>query len=119
MKTPGPNHPIAIEQDPRHLRVVFAGKVVADTARALSLRETTYPGVVYVPRADADMRWFERTAHTTHCPYKGDASYFTLAAGGERAQDAVWSYEEPYPAVAAIKDHLAFYPQHVKIEPVD
>jgi uncharacterized protein (DUF427 family) len=118
MKMPGPNHPIAIEPDPRRLRVVFAGQVIADTARALSLRETTYPPVIYVPRDDVNMQWFERTAHKTHCPYKGDASYFALAAGGQRVEDAVWSYESPFPAVEAIKDHLAFYPQHVKIEPI-
>jgi uncharacterized protein (DUF427 family) len=119
MKEPGPDHPITIERDPRRLRVLFLGTPVAETDHALLLRESSYPPVVYVPREDADMSRFEPSARHTHCPYKGDASYFTLTAGRAAAQDAVWSYEQPFPAVAAIKDHLAFYPQHVTIEEIE
>lgn len=113
MKQPGPDHPIAIEPSGKRVRVRFAGAVVADTTEALVLREASYPPVYYIPRQHADMRLFTRTAHTTHCPYKGDASYFTIVADGRSAANAVWSYEQPYPAVAEIKEYLAFYPDRV------
>ncbi|RDV03911.1 DUF427 domain-containing protein [Undibacter mobilis] len=113
MKQPGADHPITISQDGTRVRVMFAGRMVADTTRALTLQEARYPSVYYIPREDADMTLFQRTAHTTHCPYKGDASYFTLSAEGRSAENAVWSYEAPYPAVAAIREHLAFYPNKV------
>jgi uncharacterized protein (DUF427 family) len=116
MKLPGPDHPITIAPASGRVVVRFGGEVVADTTHALELREASYPAVLYIPRGDARMGHFTRTAHATHCPYKGDASYFDLAAGGASAANVVWSYETPYPAMAAIKDHLAFYPQHVSIE---
>lgn len=116
MKLPGPDHPIAIEPATGRVVVRFGGTIVADTRAALELREASYKPVLYIPRADAQLAHFARTAHSTHCPYKGDASYFDLAAGAEKAANAVWSYETPYPAMAAIKEHLAFYPQHVSIE---
>ena len=78
----------------------FAGRVVADTTRALSLAEASYPPVQYIPRADVDMNLLARTAHATHCPYKGDAAYYSIAADGRTAENAVWTYEQPYPAVA-------------------
>lgn len=113
MKRPGPDHPITISQEGTRIRVVFAGRTVADTTRALTLKEARYPSVYYVPRADADMSLLTPTAHVTHCPYKGDASYFTISADGREAVNAVWSYEAPYPDVAGIKEHLAFYPDRV------
>ena len=113
MKLPGPDHPITITPAAGRVVVRFAGQIVADTRHALELREASYPAMLYIPRGDAAMSHFARTTHHTHCPYKGDASYFDLGAG---AANAVWSYEAPYPAMAAIKDHLAFYPQHVQIE---
>jgi len=113
MKEPGPDHPITISRNGRRVRVRFAGRTIADTTRALTLKEAHYPPVHYIPRADADMSAFTRTAHHTHCPYKGDASYFTLAADGRSAENAVWSYEQPFPAVAEIKEYLAFYPNRV------
>jgi uncharacterized protein (DUF427 family) len=113
MKEPGPDHPIAIAPNPRRVRVTFAGTVIADTTRALTLTEANYPPVHYVPRADADMGLLKPTAHASHCPYKGDASYFSIRASGRSAENAVWSYQQPYPAVKAIKDHLAFYPDRV------
>jgi uncharacterized protein (DUF427 family) len=106
-------HRITIEPNPKRVRVVFNARVVADTTRALTLREATLPPVQYVPRDDADMSLLERTDHRTHCPFKSDASYFTIRADGRVAENAVWTYEEPYPGVAAIKDHLAFYPDRV------
>lgn len=113
MRTPGPDHPIAIAPNPNRVRVRLGGQVVADTTRALTLAEASLRPVLYVPREDADMGLLSRTAHTSHCPYKGDASYYTILAGGRRAENAVWSYEEPYPAVAQIAGHLAFYPDRV------
>jgi uncharacterized protein (DUF427 family) len=113
MKLPGPDHPITIARNGRRVRVSFAGKVIADSTRALTLQEAGYAPVNYIPRADADMSALTRTDHASHCPYKGDASYFTIAAGGRSAENAVWSYEQPYPAMAAIKEYLAFYPSRV------
>ena len=113
MKLPGPDHPITIAPSGSRVRVHFGGKVVADTTAALILREASYPAVYYIPRQHADMRLLERTAHATRCPYKGDASYFTISAGGRSADNAVWSYEQPFPAMAEIKEHLAFYPDRV------
>jgi uncharacterized protein (DUF427 family) len=113
MKEPGPEHPITISRNGRRVRVRFAGRTIADTTRALTLQEAHYPPVYYIPRADADMSALTRTAHRTHCPYKGDASYFTIAADGRTAENAVWSYEQPFPAVADIKECLAFYPNRV------
>lgn len=113
MKQPGPDHPITIARNGRRVRVTFAGRTIADTASALTLTEATYPPVFYIPRADADMAVLTPTAHHTHCPYKGEASYFTIGADGRTAENAVWSYETPFPAVAEIKDHLAFYPNRV------
>jgi uncharacterized protein (DUF427 family) len=116
MKLPGPDHPIAITPAKGRVVVRFGGEIVADTSAALELREASYPAVLYIPRGDARMAHFAPTAHGTHCPYKGDASYFDLSAGGKTAPNAVWSYRTPYPAMAAIQDHLAFYPQQVEIE---
>lgn len=117
MKQPGPDHPITISRHGTRVRVTFAGRTIADTESALTLTEASYPPVFYIPRADADTAALTPTAHHTYCPYKGEASYFTIAADGRTAENAVWSYEEPFPAVAEIKDHLAFYPNRVdKIE---
>jgi uncharacterized protein (DUF427 family) len=113
MKQPGPDHPITVTHNPKRVRVRFGGRVIADTTRALTLQEARYPAVLYIPRADADMTALTRTRHHTHCPYKGDASYFSIAVDGREAPNAVWTYEQPFSAVAEIKDHLAFYPDRV------
>jgi uncharacterized protein (DUF427 family) len=113
VKSPGPDHPITIEANPKRVRVTHRGHVIADTRRAITLREASYPPVYYIPREDADMTLLKRTAHTSHCPYKGDAAYFSIAAGEPVSENAVWTYEQPYDAVAAIKGHLAFYPNRV------
>ncbi len=99
------------------MRVTFAGRLIADFTRALALRQAGYPPVFHIPRADADMGALQRSEHHSHCPYKGDASYFSIAVDGRNAEDAVWSYEQPFPAVGEIAGHLAFYPNRVdKIE---
>ena len=113
IRIPGPDHPIAIAPAPGRIIVRLGGKVIADTMRALTLREASYPGVKYIPRQDVDMSLLARTDHATYCPYKGDASYFSIPSGGEKSRNAVWSYEKPYDAVAEIRDHLAFYPDRV------
>lgn len=113
MKIPGPDHPITITPNPKRVRVTVGGKVVADTRRALTLQEATYPAVQYIPREDADQDLLSGTTHATHCPYKGDARYFTIKADGTSRENAVWSYETPYPAVKEIAGYLAFYPNQV------
>ena len=113
MKTPGPDHPINVAQNRNRVRVRVAGRVVADTTRALALSEASYPPVQYIPRDDVDMTLLTRTAHKTYCPYKGDAAYYSITADGRTAENAVWTYEQPYPAVAMIRGHLAFYPNRV------
>ena len=113
MKIPGPEHPITIERSAARVVVSAAGRVIADTRDALTLREASYPPVLYVPRKDVDMSLLERTDHATYCPFKGDCSYYSIPLAGERAVNAVWTYEAPYPAVEEIKDHLAFYPNRV------
>ena len=105
--------PITITPNARRVRVLFNGRVVAETTRALTLRESTLPPVQYIPREDADMSLLERTAHKSYCPFKNEASYYTIRAEGRSAENAVWTYETPYPRVSAIKDHLAFYPDRV------
>jgi uncharacterized protein (DUF427 family) len=107
------DHSIRIEPNRKRVRVEWSGKVIADTTRALTLFETTYPGVQYIPRADADMTLLVRTAHKTHCPYKGDAGYYSIKIGDRVAENAVWTYEAPFPGVAEIADYLAFYPNRV------
>jgi uncharacterized protein (DUF427 family) len=113
MKLPGPDHPITIAPNPKRVRVVFNGRVVADTVRALTLKEASLPPVQYIPREDADMALFARTAHASYCPYKGDAGYFSLTVDGRTSENAVWTYEAPYPAMAEITGYIAFYPSRV------
>ena len=113
IKIPGPDHPITIERNPKRVVVSIGGAVLADSRDALNLREAGYPAVQYIPRKDVDMTLLERSAHTTYCPYKGDCAYFSIPSGGRRAINAVWTYEAPYDAVAAIRNHLAFYPDRV------
>jgi uncharacterized protein (DUF427 family) len=118
MKLPGPDHPITIDANPKRLQVVYNGHVIADSRTALSLKEATYKAVDYFDRADVDMAYFTRTDRVTHCPYKGDANYFTIEMDGRFADNAVWTYEEPYPAMEQIKGRLAFYPNVVEIRDV-
>jgi uncharacterized protein (DUF427 family) len=113
VKMPGPDHPITITKNPKRVVVTLGGKTIADTKDALVLKEGSYPAVYYIPRKDADMALLERTDLSTYCPYKGDASYYSIPSGGARSKNAVWSYEHPHEAMTQIKDHLAFYPDRV------
>ena len=119
MKIPGPDHPITLTPAVRRWRAKFNGHVIADTADALILQEAQYPPVVYFPRADVSMSLLASTPHSTHCPYKGDAGYFTLMMDGQIAENAVWTYDTPFPAMTAIAQRLAFYPDKVEIYEVD
>jgi len=113
MKEPGPDHPITITQNPHRVRVMLGGFIIAETTEALTLQEATLPPVLYIPRQDVHMDLLDPSDRTTHCPYKGDASYFTVNGGGLVRENAAWSYEEPAPSVAAIKGHVAFYPEKI------
>jgi uncharacterized protein (DUF427 family) len=113
VKLPGPDHPISIERNPARVVVMVAGRVIANTRSALTLREADYPAVQYIPREDVDFSQLERTDHASYCPYKGECSYYSVPAGGEKSVNAVWTYKDPYPAVAQIKGHVAFYPDRV------
>jgi uncharacterized protein (DUF427 family) len=112
-KEPSPDHPITIEPTPGRVVVSMAGRIIADSKTALTLRESDYQAVQYIPRADVNRSLLVRSKHMTYCPYKGDCSYFDIVIGGLRSENAVWTYENPFPAVAAIKDRLAFYPERV------
>jgi len=113
MKIPGPEHPISIVPNPSRIVVKVGGAVIADTREARTLKEAAYPPVHYIPRKDVDMAALTRSEHMTHCPYKGEASYYSIPLGGDRSLNAVWTYESPFKAVAQIKDYLAFYPTRV------
>src|SRR6202522_400461 len=110
VKIPGPDHPITIEANPSRVMVTVGGRIIADTRAALTLREASYSAVQYIPRRDVDMTALVRSGHTTYCPYKGDASYYSIPAGGDRSIDAVWTYETPFEAMKQIKEYVAFYP---------
>jgi uncharacterized protein (DUF427 family) len=112
-RIPGPDHPIDVKPSKDHVVVRVADRVVADTRRSLGLREANYPVVHYIPREDVDMSLLERTDHHTYCPYKGDASYYSIPSAGDRGTNAVWTYEHPYDAVAPIASYLAFYSTRV------
>jgi uncharacterized protein (DUF427 family) len=114
-RIPGPDHPITLERNPARIVVMFAGRIIADTREAITLREASYAPVHYVPRKDVDMTALVRSAHATYCPYKGDCAYYSISLGGTRSIDAVWTYEVPYPAVSEIRECLAFYPERVDI----
>jgi uncharacterized protein (DUF427 family) len=113
VKLPGPDHPISIQRNPARVVISVAGRVMADTSNALTLREAAYPPVQYIPDEDVDFSLLERTDHATYCPYKGDCHYYSIPAGGKKSVNAVWSYDDPLPAVAQIRGHVAFYPQRV------
>jgi uncharacterized protein (DUF427 family) len=113
VKVPGPDHPITVRKNPDRVVVKVAGQVVADSREALSLQEANYPAVQYIPRKDVDLTQLDRTDNETYCPYKGDASYYSVIPGGEKTVNAVWTYENPYAPVAEIKDYLAFYADRV------
>jgi uncharacterized protein (DUF427 family) len=112
---PGPDHPITIEPTAGRVVVSAGGRTLVDTTAALTLREADYPPVQYVPLADVDPAALERTDHATYCPYKGDASYYSIVGGVQTLENAVWEYRAPYSPVGQIDGHVAFYPDKVEI----
>ncbi|MCV7216458.1 DUF427 domain-containing protein [Mycobacterium crocinum] len=115
VKEPTAEHPITITPTAGRVQVRVNGALVADTRAALGLAESTYPVVQYIPLGDVDPAVLSCTDTRTYCPYKGEASYYSVNAGGTTVEDAIWTYEEPYPAVAAIAGHVAFYPNKADI----
>jgi uncharacterized protein (DUF427 family) len=105
-----PNHPVKVTPFRGHVVVEVAGRTIADSRDALEVREANYPPVYYLPRSDVQMDRLQKTHHVTHCPFKGDASYFSIS---DHAENAVWSYEQPYDEVISIRDRLAFLPDKV------
>lgn len=116
VKVPDATHPITIRPTGARVTVRVRGTVVAETDGALSLSEASYPAVQYIPLADIDQSLLERTATQSYCPYKGDASYYTLKTpDGGTETDLIWTYEHPYPPVAEIVGHVAFYPDRAEV----
>jgi len=113
IRIPGPDHPITISPAEGKVRVTVQGRIIAESTQALRLDEKGYPSVYYLPRNNADMSLLVRTTHYSYCPYKGDCTYYSIPIGGSKSEYAVWTYEQPYEAVARIKEHLAFYPSRV------
>jgi len=114
-KTPGPDHPITIEKNPARVTVRAGGQVVADTTAALVVQESNYPAVQYLPIADVDQSLLTATDTSTYCPYKGDASYYSLSTPDGELTDVIWTYPAPHDAVAPLAGHVAFYANKVEI----
>ena len=112
---PGPDHPITVTAADTTVTVRLGGRAIAKTERALVLKEASYPPVYYLPLDDVEGDALRPSSHETYCPFKGDASYYSLADGDAVVADAVWTYVTPYDAVSEIANHVAFYPQHVEI----
>jgi uncharacterized protein (DUF427 family) len=115
MKIPGPDHPITVTATQGRMQARYGEHVIADSATALTLQESTYPAAIYFPREDVSMEFFSRTDKTSYCPYKGEANYYTILMDGRFADNAVWTYENPYPAMESIRGRLAFYPNQVEV----
>jgi uncharacterized protein (DUF427 family) len=115
IKIPGPDHPITITRSDDNVVVRSGGATIADSRSTLVLREANYPPVRYIPLADVDRSQLGASELTTYCPYKGDASYYSISPDAGRGTDAVWFYDDPYPAVAEIKGHVAFYSDRVEL----
>ena len=116
MTTPGQDHPITLSREPDRVAVLFEGHQIADSADVLLLQEADYAPVRYFPRSDVAMAFLRKTDKVTHCPYKGDATYYTIYRDAQIIENAVWSYETPLASVSEIAGHLAFYPQHVEFK---
>ena len=111
-----PDYRVDLEANPEHVRVTLAGEVLADSRRTLIVRETKHEAVVYFPRGDVRFERLERSEHESFCPFKGEASYWTIRAGGRVEENAVWGYEAPFDEVAGLNGYVAFYPERVKWE---
>jgi uncharacterized protein (DUF427 family) len=119
MKIPGPDHPIAMAVNPKRVRARINGHVIADSIDVLVMKEANYPPVQYFPRTDVETGFLSQSALITECPYKGSATHYALDIDGGVIEKAAWSYEQPYPAVEAIKDRIAFYVGEIEVYEVD
>ncbi len=115
VRQPTAEHPITVTPTEGRVVVRVDGEIVADTHAALTLQESTYPAVQYIPLDDVKSDVLVRSDTTTYCPYKGEAGYYSVSVGGGAVADVVWYYEQPYPAVAEIAGHVAFYPDKADI----
>jgi uncharacterized protein (DUF427 family) len=116
VREPSADHPITVEPTGRHVEVRVNGEVVAESDEALTLRESTYPAVQYIPMRDVAQNVLKPSSTTTYCPYKGDASYYSVASSsGDTVTDVIWTYQQPFPAVADIAGHVAFYPDKAEV----
>lgn len=116
VREPSAEHPITVEPTGKHVVVRINGEVVAESDNALTLQESTYPAVQYIPLSDVVESALTSSETTTYCPYKGDAGYFHVTTvAGDTVEDAIWTYPAPYPAVADIAGHVAFYPDKAEI----
>jgi uncharacterized protein (DUF427 family) len=113
---PSPDHPITVEPTAGRVTVTAGGRTIADSTRSLTLQEASYPAVQYLPLGDVDPAVLEASDNASYCPFKGDASYYSLRLGDEVLTDAVWTYADPHDAVAQIAGHVAFYPNKVDVE---
>ena len=116
---PGPNHPITVEENPGRVTVRHNGTTIADTHAALRLQEASYPPVLYIPFDDVDQSLLADSSHQSYCPYKGEASYFSVPAMGEAGENVIWQYRDPYPSVSEIRNYVAFYADRVEISEAD
>jgi uncharacterized protein (DUF427 family) len=113
---PTAEHPITVEPTKGRVTVRISGQLVADSRSSLTLQESTYPAVQYIPLADVDQGLLSRTSTVTYCPYKGEANYYNVQTpDGELATDVIWTYDSPYPAVAEIAGHVAFYADRAEV----
>jgi uncharacterized protein (DUF427 family) len=115
VRIPGPDHPITVSPSDDRVVVRSGNATIADSRATLVLQEANYPPVRYIPIADVDRSQLAASELSTYCPYKGDASYYSITHGAQGGTDAVWFYDDPYPAVAGIKGHVAFYPDRVQL----
>ena len=115
MQTPGPDHPITLEPARRRWRALYNGHVIADSDDAIIVREADLAPVVYFPRESVGMEYMGRTERSTHCPYKGDAAYYTLRMDSGVLENVAWSYEDPFPAMGELRNRIAFYPGEVEV----
>jgi uncharacterized protein (DUF427 family) len=105
----GPKHLLYFEDFPRRIRAVIGGETLIDTVGASMLYESSLPPVLYVPLRDVRQDLIEPTSHTTHCPFKGDASYWTVSAGDRVEENVLWGYREPIASAPWLSGHVAAY----------
>jgi uncharacterized protein (DUF427 family) len=115
IRKPNADHPLVITPTGRRVTVHVNGEMVADTFQALTVQEANYPEVQYIPFSDLVEQLLVRTDTSTYCPYKGDASYYSVKTDDAMVEDVIWTYERPHAAASAIAGHVAFYPDRATV----